>query len=626
MASHAAQPEADVKSIPSKRPWFASSSSSKRPSKLRPMGEPEPVNDPTRTDSPAPETPQPPVTNVIPPTPPKPQLSKVESKPPSESESVPIPTSRKWFSPISSLPSRSPDAEIRATSPLATLHVASPSTPSSIDDQVPKLPSAGPQLESVEPPVLLSSDTSQNLSALNPSAGRFTLSIPFLGRPKVPLDRAVASAKATDIRTDLGTEASSSQSSGEEPKTDREVPADDNSVSRLMATPLDTTPPSGPNPESATTATQTQSSWWGLVGWGPTITQSIPQAQDTPVIETPAPDQEQTSIIPDCQSRGTDVSNIPQPNSAETDENRGSSWLSPWSWSYSQPITVANPLKDGVDDQAQAQHPSSADADIKEAPETQKPVPTAHIEPTNPIQSSISTNVSGWASFFSSKTLLAKRITDAEYREESTMEVMEIDDGDEERAGTATLVATPETRMRNEVGRETQVAKIAPAAPPRSPSPSPKPNVKPDKKPDELKGPKRVSVSPAPSKGSGSTSPRVPSPPNLVLPTWEDTFCSPPRSTALRSQTSSTFSKTLRFVSGMLFARDENTSPGKDKSLSKDDGSFADFGAGLPRTWDVIGERLDGDILRGCRRVVVIGIHGWFPGTSADVPVANKGC
>lgn len=289
---------------------------------------------------------------------------------------------------------------------------------------------------------------------------------------------------------------------------------------------------------------------------------------------------------------------------AETDEGRGSSWLSPWSW-YGSSATHA---EEGL--QAQVQNPSSADADVKEPFATQtSSVPITHIEPTNPIQSSISANVPGWVSFFSSKTLLARRIADTEYREESTMEVMEIDDGDEERAGTATLVATSEAR-------EMQVATIAPV-PPRSPSPLPRPKVKPDKKPDELKATKSVSVSPAPSKGSGRASPRVPPPPNLVLPTWEDTFCSPPRSTALRSQTNSAFARTVRFVGGLLFARDDGTRSAKGKTPSKDDEISADFGRDLPRAWNVFGEKLDGDILRGCRRVVVIGIHGWFPGAIA---------
>lgn len=39
-----------------------------------------------------------------------------------------------------------------------------------------------------------------SISSLNPSTSRFTLRIPLLGRPKIPLDQAVASAQAEDIR------------------------------------------------------------------------------------------------------------------------------------------------------------------------------------------------------------------------------------------------------------------------------------------------------------------------------------------------------------------------------------------------------------------------------------------
>jgi len=76
--------------------------------------------------------------------------------------------------------------------------------------------------------------------------------------------------------------------------------------------------------------------------------------------------------------------------------------------------------------------------------------------------------------------------------------------------------------------------------------------------------------------------------------------------------------KTVRFVSGMLFAKEDDTSTEADKARSKSEEYFADFGKELPRTWDVIGEPIDG-ILQGCKRVVVIGIHGWFPGTSAYI-------
>jgi hypothetical protein len=247
-----------------------------------------------------------------------------------------------------------------------------------------------------------------------------------------------------------------------------------------------------------------------------------------------------------------------------------------------------------------------------EAPTQQEePTSTAQIdiEPTNPIQSSITANISGWASFLSSRSLLAKRITDTEHREEDTMEVMDIDEGDDERSSTLSLAVTPESRAgKDPAARETLASKSIPA-PPRSPSPSPRPKAK----PDDLKGSKRASVSPAPSKGSGRASPRVPPPPNLVLPTWDDTFLIPPRSSVPRVNSDSAFTKTVRFVSGMLFAKDDSASVERDKAHSKSGEHFADFGNELPRIWDVIDEQ-DDNFLQGCKRVVVIGIHGWFPG------------
>jgi hypothetical protein len=214
----AARPEPEVKLVPRKRAWFASSSSPKRPSNLRPGDErddPSPPNDPARADPRVPEMPQPPITNIIPPTPPRLELTRVEDAPPSETVPVPIPApaARKWFPPASPSQSRSPESEARpASGPQAGMD--SPRTPSSIDDQ---LPSAAPSSESASPPVIYPSQTSQNMSSLNPSASRFSLSIPFLGRPKVPLDRAIASAQATDIRTgpDASPTSSDAVESGE---------------------------------------------------------------------------------------------------------------------------------------------------------------------------------------------------------------------------------------------------------------------------------------------------------------------------------------------------------------------------------------------------------------------------
>lgn len=48
----------------------------------------------------------------------------------------------------------------------------------------------------------------RTLSSLNPSTSRFTLSIPLLGRPKIPLDKAVAVAQQ-DGKVDASTNGGS---------------------------------------------------------------------------------------------------------------------------------------------------------------------------------------------------------------------------------------------------------------------------------------------------------------------------------------------------------------------------------------------------------------------------------
>ena len=204
--TNAGQPESETKLIPRKRAWFAPSSSSsslssKRVSKLRPVDEPPPPVDSARKDLPIPETTRPPAMNVIPPTPPKLELPRIEGGPPSETVPVPIPATRKWFSSASSPQARSPEMGTRADSPSTSPQTGA--NPSSLDDQAPILASAsaGPSSESVS-----SAETSQNLSSLNPSASRFSLTIPFLGRPKVPLERATLSAPhASDIRSEPDT-------------------------------------------------------------------------------------------------------------------------------------------------------------------------------------------------------------------------------------------------------------------------------------------------------------------------------------------------------------------------------------------------------------------------------------
>jgi hypothetical protein len=373
--------------------------------------------------------------------------------------------------------------------------------------------------------------------------------------------------------------------------------------------------PSGPNNEAVNTA---QDSWWALVGWGATTPHTASPVQEPPPIR--ALDQESVAVATDRASRGTNISSSSTPAhvehqhgstlSAEEPHDRGSSWLTQLSW-YGQSTSVSAPNRiQPEEESANRVEQGTVTPKTAESPTRQEPTSTAPVEPTNPIQSSITANISGWASFFSSRSLLAKRITDTEDREEDGMEVMEIEEEVDERGSTLSLAVNPESRAgKDAAAREVRPSKSVPG-PPRSPSPSPKPKAK----HDDVKGSKRTSVSPTPSKGSGRASPRAP-PPNLVLPTWDDTFLLPPRSTVPREKSDSVLSKTVRFVSGMLFSKDDGASTEIDKARSKNEEYFADFGTELPRTWDVIGEPIDGNILQGCKRVVVIGIHGWFPGT-----------
>ncbi|KAJ7600338.1 hypothetical protein C8J56DRAFT_7395 [Mycena floridula] len=126
-----------------------------------------------------------PSVEVQPPTPPQ------QTPLPDPSSSQPIPSrnnnKKSWFS--STRPNRSPTSP----SPLS----AASSYPSSIDEEVPELSTVTPpesETSTVSAPA--SDDTVRaRLNSLNPSTSRFTISLPLLGRPKIPLERAVVSPR-----------------------------------------------------------------------------------------------------------------------------------------------------------------------------------------------------------------------------------------------------------------------------------------------------------------------------------------------------------------------------------------------------------------------------------------------
>ena len=371
-------------------------------------------------------------------------------------------------------------------------------------------------------------------------------------------------------------------------------------------------------------------------------------------------------------------------------------WYSPWSW-YAPGAVSGNTgdaasegVGEGEGDDANAT--GGVDA-LKDRDKVQpEVVATEATVETNPVASTFATSRVGWASFLSSGSLAVKRITGSSgggediRRDEHGAEVMDIDEDAEVEASPVDGVekqkengspgevgdeGSPlkkrketerdlnEDEMRR--GRQTTTSKPKPVAPPLTISDSVKrqtiqSNLAKKSPVGSPIVPKvKKSTSPAPSTrstasaGSGRSTPApVPKPPNMVLPAWQDTFHTAPRS-VVPSEPETVLSRAMGFVSGVLFTS-EGAGEGKGKGKSQGQGKgkgkgkgrderereWLHFGKELPRAWDVVEGRVgvgnntygvgkgkgrgaihvDLDVLRGCTRVVVIGIHGWFPGKS----------
>ena len=162
---------------------------------------PEPeINEPPRSEmataaqaipTPA-RTPQPWVSSTPPSSPPKEAVAAIPSTPP--------PTYPLNLEPVL-LHDPSPTPEITERPPVYTASRSDKSTPpSSVDDRVPSLPTTPPaaQLQHTVTFVPLKSPPlgQTTTTGLNPSSSsRFTLSIPLLGRAKVPLGSVLGKEK-----------------------------------------------------------------------------------------------------------------------------------------------------------------------------------------------------------------------------------------------------------------------------------------------------------------------------------------------------------------------------------------------------------------------------------------------
>lgn len=346
---------------------------------------------------------------------------------------------------------------------------------------------------------------------------------------------------------------------------------------------------------------------------------SHPEPECTGDVNTRSEDNDNKAFgIPDKDtSLVSDDSNTPQ----------GSSWYSPWTW-YQTSSSVGAPSD------------ANGNASTDVAPQTsvgQQTAPTndevpyvsnaAHTnnpatEPINPIQTSITDNRAGWISFFSSRAMAMKSIT---YEKEGgEMEVMDIDEDVNAAQGvgpaSSANVTLPQDSSAREATQSRQLAQPSQqilAANQGLPSPG-------AKKTDEKQGTKIAAITsetvvrdavfrqPSPTPSKKSVVKTTPPAPNVVLPTWNDVFHAPPRSIVPVTPPSA-LSKAFDLVTGAFFSREESPiDKGKGRAKARE-GPCTPHEKALPRAWSIL-EGDGHDILRGCRRVVVIGVHGWFPG------------
>ncbi|OAX40788.1 hypothetical protein K503DRAFT_791177 [Rhizopogon vinicolor AM-OR11-026] len=310
-----------------------------------------------------------------------------------------------------------------------------------------------------------------------------------------------------------------------------------------------------------------------------------------------------------------------------TQESQGSAWYAPWSWYQGSSISTGSHsdtqvtggegnvlLEPTKDDEVLHQSATT----VSPSPEPQ--APTSGTSETNPISSTITNNRSGWISFFSARAVAMKTITNESHNE--GMEVMDLDEDEVPATAGSPSSASSSAPLSKDLDLTTkQPSPIQADVPLVSPSPSSSAQRKAEEKSipagssinitDAVRrGTTKRPPSPTPSKKSGAKTPIFPPPPNLVLPTWEDTFHTQPRA-RVPSQPSSAFSKTFQYVSDVLFARDEPVANKKGKGRERPLGPYE---KALPRSWDVIGGQEPWNVLQGCQRAVVIGVHGWFPG------------
>ena len=312
------------------------------------------------------------------------------------------------------------------------------------------------------------------------------------------------------------------------------------------------------------------------------------------------------------KSNSTEFNNLAtefnKPPSVFSAQSQVSAWYSPWSWYGNNPSAMTVGDGDGKEEMTQSQKVKEEALardrvdDTSPPPSTTPTIQVTRASPppsqdvSNPVENTISSNTSGWALFWSSKTITTKNITDdgeKVKRDENGMEVMNIDEEEETDTKTASpsspMVANTVKAITTSQSKPLRTADVKKPdtsikekkedrdkdGVPKTERPSSKPTPLPLTNSDSVKRDSAKASaqkgSPAPSiqsSGGGTRSPASPRNPNIVLPTWTDTFHAPPR-LLVPPPPASAISKTFNYVSGVLFQKSEKGDAKKGKSRAR---------------------------------------------------------
>jgi len=380
------------------------------------------------------------------------------------------------------------------------------------------------------------------------------------------------------------------------------------------------------------------STWWTYIGWGANTTASVESkpmeesdrepagtAEEGQITETVEPSQEgenpqDTAAEPAIEGLPNDHTepasaikglNQGRPASTSALSSNASSWIPSWTWypSSSVPNVAVQEGEKTASERVKEEYEAKAETPI-DAVQTDELVITDRQPEQSESQATDSllnsSTKSSWAYFFSSNTTLQKRIEAPQVeRDENGIEIMEVPDVEpaapadppkekkdpepkpEKASGKKappTLVISEEVKSKaNARSRTPSAGSSKLPAPSKSASASDKGTPPPT--PQKQKKPTKKVTAPVPAK------PKVP---NLILPTWDDTFRKPPRSQPVTKKTQESWNK---WVPGVF--------KGKGKEREKD--NPADW---LPKEI----QTPKGPLKTAGLKVAIIGIHGWFPG------------